>query len=161
MPIIIIIREIKQHIQNWYGFSRSWVLGTLASHQQLPGSTRKSHTGLSSRWELDSGMHGSESGSGSQAGQGAGSSSEASHEQIERDPRDPPILNWVWRAWHGIPSWSISGHLFRPSLSASMTLYDSFFEGPKRSIGDHGGYCNSYKHGPFLPSIRTISSVKI
>jgi len=41
----------------------------LASHQQLPGSTRRSQTGLSSRWELDSGMHGSESESGSEAGQ--------------------------------------------------------------------------------------------
>jgi len=43
--------------------------GALASCQQLPGSTRKSWTGLSTRWELGSEMHGSESGSGSQAGQ--------------------------------------------------------------------------------------------
>jgi len=42
--------------------------GALASCQQLPGSTRKSWTGLSTRWELDSRMHGSESGSGSQTG---------------------------------------------------------------------------------------------
>jgi len=43
----------------------------LVSRQQLQGSTRKSCTGLSSRQELNSGMHGSESESGSQAGQGA------------------------------------------------------------------------------------------
>jgi len=40
----------------------------LAFHQQLLGSTRKSWTGLSSRKELDLGMHGSESGSGSLLG---------------------------------------------------------------------------------------------
>jgi len=40
--------------------------GALASHQQLPGSNRKSWTGFGSRQELDSGMHGSESGSGLQ-----------------------------------------------------------------------------------------------
>jgi len=51
--------------------------GALASSQQLLDSTRQSQTGLSSRQELDSGMHRSESGSGSQAGQGARSSSEA------------------------------------------------------------------------------------
>jgi len=47
------------------------VLGAraLASCQQLPGSTRKSQTGLRNRWQLDSGMHGSESGSGSQVEQ--------------------------------------------------------------------------------------------
>jgi len=39
----------------------------LVSHQQLPGSTRKSWTGLSSKQELDAGMHGSQSGSESQA----------------------------------------------------------------------------------------------
>jgi len=42
----------------------------LASHQQLPGSSRKSQTELHSRWELDSGMHRSEP--GFQAGQAAG-----------------------------------------------------------------------------------------
>jgi len=67
--------------------------GALASHQQLPGSTRKSWTGLSSRQELDSGMHGSGSGSGLQAEQRAGSSSEASHGRRERDSRDSPALN--------------------------------------------------------------------
>jgi len=41
----------------------------LASHQQLPGSTRQSQTGLGSRQELDSGMYRSESGSGPQAEQ--------------------------------------------------------------------------------------------
>jgi len=66
--------------------------GAMASHQQLPGSTSKSQTGLSSRQEMDSGMHGSESGSGSQAEQAAGSSSEASHGQRERDPHDPLAL---------------------------------------------------------------------
>jgi len=65
----------------------------LASRQQLLGSTRKSRTGLPSRWELDSGMHGSESGSGSQAEQRASSSSEGGHGRRERDPRDPPALN--------------------------------------------------------------------
>jgi len=67
--------------------------GVPASHQQLPGSTRQSQTGLSSRQELDSEMHGLDSGSGSQAGQGAGSSSEACHGRRERDPHDPPALN--------------------------------------------------------------------
>jgi len=67
--------------------------GVLVSHQQWPGSTRKSQTGLSSRQELDSGMHQSESGSGSQAGQREGSSSAASHGRRERDPCDPPALN--------------------------------------------------------------------
>jgi len=73
--------------------SRSWVPWALASHQQLPDSTRKSQTGLGGRQELESGMHMLESGSGSQAGQGAGSSSEAGHGLRERDPRDPPALN--------------------------------------------------------------------
>jgi len=41
----------------------------LGARRWCPGSTRQSWTGLGSRWELDSGMHGSESGSGSQAGQ--------------------------------------------------------------------------------------------
>jgi len=36
----------------------------LMSRQQLPGSTRQSQTGLSSKQTLDSGMHGSESGPG-------------------------------------------------------------------------------------------------
>jgi len=67
--------------------------GALVSHQQLPGSTRQSQTGLSSRWELDSGMHGSESGSGSQVEQRARSSSEGSHGRRERDPCDLPALN--------------------------------------------------------------------
>jgi len=49
------------------------------SCQQLLGSTRKSWAALGSRQELDSGMHRSESGSGTQASQGAGSSSEAGH----------------------------------------------------------------------------------
>ena len=65
----------------------------LVSCQWLPGSTRKSQTDLSSRQELDSGIHRSESGSGLQAGQGVVSSSEAIHGQRERDPRDPPALN--------------------------------------------------------------------
>jgi len=69
--------------------------GVLASCQQLPGSTRQSQIGLSSRQELDSGMHRSQSGSGSQAGQRAGSSSEGSHGRRERDARDPPALNWI------------------------------------------------------------------
>jgi len=63
--------------------------GELASHQQLPGSTRQSQTGLESRQELDSGMHGS----GSQVEQLAGSSSAGGHGQRKRDPRDPPALN--------------------------------------------------------------------
>ena len=63
------------------------------SRQELPGSTRQAQTGLSSRQELDSGMHGSESGSGSQVEQGAGSFSEGSHGRREQDPRDSPALN--------------------------------------------------------------------
>jgi len=65
----------------------------LASCQQLPGSTRPSWTGLGSRQGLDSGRHRLESGSGSHAGQGRGSSLEAGHGQRERNPRDPPALN--------------------------------------------------------------------
>ena len=42
--------------------------------------TRKSCTGLSSRQEPDSGMHGLEPGSGSQERQGSGSSSEVDQE---------------------------------------------------------------------------------
>ena len=53
--------------------------GALAPRQQMPGSTRKSQTGLGSGWEPGSGMHTSESGSGSQVEQRAGSSSEAGH----------------------------------------------------------------------------------
>ena len=67
--------------------------GMLVSHQQLPGSTRKSRTGLFSKQEPDSGMHGSESGSELQTGQGAGSSSEGDHGRRQRDLRDPPALN--------------------------------------------------------------------
>jgi len=67
--------------------------GALVSHQLLPGSTRQSWTGLSNRQELHSGMHASESGSGSQAGQGTGSSSEAGHGQREGDPSDASALN--------------------------------------------------------------------
>jgi len=51
----------------------------LVTHQQLPGSTRKSRTGQDSRQELDSEMHGSEYGSRSEAKKQARSSSEASH----------------------------------------------------------------------------------
>jgi len=47
----------------------SWVPRVLASHHQLPGSTRKLETGLSSTQEVDSGTHGSESGLGSQVEQ--------------------------------------------------------------------------------------------
>jgi len=65
----------------------------LVSRQQLPGSTRQSQTGLGSRQELDSGMHGSESGSESQVEQQAGSSSAGSRGQRGRDPPDPPALN--------------------------------------------------------------------
>ena len=127
--IILIIREIRQNIQNQYRISQSWVPRVLASCQQLPGSTRKFWTGLSSRWELDSGMHGSESGSWSQAGQWAGSFSEAGRGQ-KRDPHDAPASNWVWRVWHGIPRGSISGHLLCLPLPASVTLYDSSFSEP-------------------------------
>jgi len=67
--------------------------GALVSRQQLLGSPRQFRTGLSSGWELDSEMHGLESGSGSRAGQRAGSSSEAGCGLRERDPHDPPALN--------------------------------------------------------------------
>ena len=123
--------------------------GALVSDQQLPGSTRKSRTHLSTRWELDSGMLGLESASGSQAGQRAGSSSEAGHGWREWDPRDPPALNWVWHATHGISHWSLSGHLFCPPLPASMILYNSSIAGPKRSVGDLGCYSHNYKEGSF------------
>jgi len=86
-----------------------WEERGLLHHQLLPGRLQKSQTGLSSRQEPDSRMHRSESGSGSQAGEGAGSSSEASHGQREWAPCDPPALNWVWHLWHGIPRWSVSG----------------------------------------------------
>jgi len=66
--------------------------GALASHQQLPGSTRQSRSGLGSRQDLDSGMHGSESGSRSQVEQRAGSSSEAGHGQRERETLVIPQL---------------------------------------------------------------------
>ena len=46
------------------------------------GSTRQSRTGLSSRQELVSGMHGSQSGSGLQAEQQAGSSPEGGHGRV-------------------------------------------------------------------------------
>jgi len=48
-------------------------------------------TGLDSQWELDSGMHGLEPGSGSQAEQRAGSSSEAGRERREKNPCDPQL----------------------------------------------------------------------
>jgi len=67
--------------------------GALASLQQLPGSTRKPRTGLSSRQELDSGMHASEFGSGQQGEKLAESPAEASHGGREQDPGDPPALN--------------------------------------------------------------------
>ena len=57
--------------------------GALVSRQQLPGSTRQSRIALGSRQELDSGIHESQSGSGPQAGQRAGSSSEAGRGQGE------------------------------------------------------------------------------
>jgi len=39
-------------------------------------------------------MHGSEPASGSQAGQGAGSCSQASHGRRKRDPHNSPALNY-------------------------------------------------------------------
>ena len=90
---ILITREIKQNTQKLILSFLELGAGALASHQQLPGSTRKSWTGLSSRQELDSGMHGSESRSGSQTEQGAGSSSEGGQEQRKGDLCDPPALN--------------------------------------------------------------------
>ena len=133
--IISIIREIMQNAQNRHWVSRS---------QTLLGSTRKSRTGFGSRQELDSGMHGSEPGSGSQAGQRAGSSSEGTHGQREWDRRDGPALNWVWCA-----CWSVSGHLSCPPLPANRTLCDSSLAEPKRSVSDIGCYSNNYKQGPF------------
>ena len=131
--------------------------GALSSHQQLPGSTRQSQTGLSSRQELDLGMHGSTSGSGLQAEQRAEFSSEANHgRRREWHPHYPPALTWVWHTRHGIPSWSLLGHKFCPPLPANATLYDSSLAGPKRSISDLDCYRNNYKQGPFspLPSYR-------
>ena len=121
--------------------------GALASSQQLPGCTRKSRTGLSSRQEPDPGMRGSESGSVSQVEQWAGSSSEGGHGRRQRDPRDPPALTEY--AWHGTPRWSISGHLSCLPLPASATLFNSSLAGPKRSVGDPGCYSDNYTQGPF------------
>jgi len=56
-------RNNVKHVKPILSFPELGV-GALASCQQLPGSTGKSRTGLRSRWELDSGMHGLEYGSG-------------------------------------------------------------------------------------------------
>jgi len=56
-----------QNIQNRYRVSRSWVPG--AGFPTAAFEQHQSRTGLSSRQELDSGMHGLESGSGSQVEQ--------------------------------------------------------------------------------------------
>ena len=122
--------------------------GALASRQQLPGSTRQSQTGPCSGQELESGMQGLGSGSRSRAGQWASSSSEVGHGRGERDPHDPPALNWVWCAWHGIPR-TVSGRLSCPPVFTRATLYDSSLERPKRSTGDLGCYSDNYKQGPF------------
>jgi len=55
----------------------------LASHQQLPGSTRNTRTGLGTGQGMDSGMHGSESGSESQVEQQAGFQKAAMDEESE------------------------------------------------------------------------------
>ena len=102
-----------------------------------------------SRRELDPGMHGSEPKSGLPAGQGAGSSSAAGHGQRAQDPRDPPALQWVWRARRGIPSWSTWGPLSCPTLPVSVALYSSSLVGPKRSVGGLSCYIDHYKQGPF------------
>jgi len=65
--IILIIREIK-YTKPILSFPELGG-GALASHQQLPVRHQAVLDWLSSRWELDSGMHGLGSGSGSQAGQ--------------------------------------------------------------------------------------------
>jgi len=54
-------------------------------HREVPDWTQQ-QTGLDSR------KYGSESGSGLQGGQGAGSSSEVCHGRRERDPYDTPAL---------------------------------------------------------------------
>jgi len=136
--IILRIREIEQNTQNRY-----W------SSLRCQAGTRKSQAGLHSRQELDSGVHGSESGSGLQAGQGAGSSSAAGHGGREQDPCDLPVLNWVRRAWHGVPCWPIPGPLSRPPFPASATLCDSSLARPKRSVGDLGCCSDNYKQQPF------------
>ena len=150
-----------QNIWNQYGVSQNCMSWELASCQQLPGNTRKSWTGFSSRWELDSGMHRLESGSGLQAGQGAGSSSEAGHGRREKGPHDPQALNWAWHTWHGIPRWSALGYLFCSPIPTSMTLYHSSVAEHKWSIHNLGCYGNTYKHGFFLHSIPTFSSVEL
>jgi len=130
-----------------------WGCHCASSHQ---ADVRKSQTGLNCRWELDSGMHGSEYGSGSQSGQEAASSSAAGHGGRKWHPCDPPALNWVWCVWHGIQHWSISGHLSCPSVPARMTLYNPSLAQQKRFINDLGCYSNNYKHVPFLYSIASI-----
>ena len=131
----------------------------LAPHQQMPASTRQSQTSFGSGQELDPGMHRSESGSGSQAEQQAGSSSEAGHGQRERDPHDPPALNWVWRTWRGIPRWSISGHLFCPPLPANATASDSYLQDLRGLPVTLAAMVTIINRDLFLPSIPTVTSV--
>ena len=131
-------------------------LGALGS-----GSPRQSRTGLGSRQELDSGTHGSESGSGSRAGQQAGSSSEAGYGRREREPRDPPALTWVRRAWRGIPCWSLLGHLsVRPSLHVwpFTTPHLSDLRGLSATLA---ASVIIISKGIFLHSFLTVSSVQL
>ena len=43
---------------------------------------------------------------------------------------------------------------------ANTTLYDSSLAETKRSISDLGCCSDNHKHGLFLPSVLTVSSVK-
>ena len=132
---------------------------TLVSCQQLPGSTRKSRTGFDSKQALDSGMHRSESGSGLQAEQRAGSSPAGSHGRRERDPHDPRALKWLWHAWHGIPRWSISGHLpVRPSPQV-RPLPNSHLRDPRDLSVTLAVIVIIINRGLFLHSLAVVSSV--
>ena len=155
--IILLIRDIKQNMQNWYWVSRSWVPGCWCTGSSCQALTWRSRTGLNGRKALGSGMHRSESGSGSQAGQWAGSSSEGGHGWREWDPHDPPALNWVWHAWHGIPRWSVSHPLSCLPFPASATPSASSLAGPKSSVVTLAAIV--IKRGLFLPSFPTVSSM--
>ena len=86
--IILIIRERKQNIENWYRASWSWVPGHWCA-RWAPGSPRLDST-VVGNWTQES----MDPNLDKQAGQGAGSFSEGSHGWTEWAPNDPPALNW-------------------------------------------------------------------
>ena len=137
-----------QNIQNRHWVSRSWVPGAsvppaaAGQHQAVPDwPWQQTGTELRDVWI---GIW-----SGLLAGRRAGSSSEGRHGQRERDPHDPPALNWVQHAWHGIPGWSVWSHLSCPPLPTSATSSNSSLAAPKRSVVYLGCHSNNSKQGPF------------